>query len=150
MYDQKYEAVRDFFYTCQAISFVLMLFFLTFLLMTKEKSITYMAITLFPSETVGFYEKTVEVSEYRTDIYFTYKDVNGAVYSYRNHEYDFKDSKAIPLLYSEKFPSISYPLEKIQKIKSDFHIFAINFSFLLIFLIAIVFFGWKIYKHNNS
>jgi hypothetical protein len=68
MHYKKYEMVKDRLYKIQARLLLLALCSLTFLLMTKDEAIIYLAISLSPSETVGAYEKTVRVNEYR-DIY---------------------------------------------------------------------------------
>ena len=158
MHYKKHEAIKDSLHKTQARLFLLTLFSLVFLFISKDEAIIYMAISLSPSETVGEYEKTVEVNEYRdiyrTDLYFTYSDSGGVLYSYIASKYminsDNEDFKKISLIYSEKFPHISYLSSYFKYLKSDFYMFFGACFFTFIFLIRMFIVSIKIYKSENT
>ena len=154
MYYKKHEMVQDRLHKTQARLLLLALFSLTFLLMAKDEAIIYLAISLSPSKTVGAYEKTVEVNEYsdiyRTDIYFTYSDSEGVPYSYIASKYKVRNAKKIPLIYSGKYPHISYPLSDFKYLKSDVYMFFAACFFTLLFFISTIIVSIKIYRSKSS
>ena len=150
---KKHEAIKDSLHKTQARLFLLTLFSLVFLLVSREEAIIYMVINISPLETVGVYEKTVRVNEYRdiyrTDRYFTYGDSDGVSYSYVTSKYKGKDTKKISLIYSEKFPHISYLSRNFKYLKSDFYMFFGACFFTFLFAIWIIIVSMKIYKSEN-